>query len=464
MQFHLDVKIEEVCNQDILIRNSPLNAAQADALLRTENKRLLVVLKNKKILLMYYMRESGTGELTVESVEIFKTVGTTQTLRSVLGILRDCPFVLVMNDKEPFGFLTSGMLTELLANGLDELRQHFFTVLDGSGEMIIVTDDKHKVLYLNQKAESFYQIQRENVVGNDLKSFFSTLVLTDVLTSGVPVMESYHQPKPGLYVLINSLPVKVGDRLVGGVSLEQDITRMVNLNKEVLKANSKLNVLQKEIDKIQSDEAKAFNSIYGHSPRLKEVVSLANKVATTNAAVLIRGESGTGKELFAKAIQSASSRKEKPFVAINCGAIPANLFESELFGYDGGAFTGADRKGKKGAFELANGGTLFLDEIGEMEYSMQVKLLRVLQENVFFRVGGAREIKVDVRIVAATNKDLEQMVEEGIFRRDLYYRLNVVSMEIPPLRERKGDIPELVYQFISEFSQQHNKKDRKSVV
>lgn len=458
MQFHLDVKIQEVCHVDILISNSPLQVAQVDALLRAEKKSLLIVMKKKKPQRLYFLRKSVAGELKVEAIERFESVATTATLRSVIGVLRDCQLVLVMNDKEPFGFLTGDMLTELLANELDELRQHFLTVLDGSGEIIVVTDDKLRVSYLNQKAESFYQIQREDVVGNDLKSFFSTLVLTDVLATGVPVMESYHQPKPGLYVLINSLPVKVGDRLVGGVSLEQDITRMVNLNKEVLKANSKLNVLQKEIDKIQSDEAKAFNSIYGHSPRLKEVVSLANKVATTNAAVLIRGESGTGKELFARAIHCASSRKEKPFVAINCGAIPANLFESELFGYDGGAFTGADKKGKKGAFELANEGTLFLDEIGEMEYSMQVKLLRVVQERVFFRVGGAREIKVDVRIVAATNKDLEKMVDEGVFRRDLYYRLNVVSMEIPPLRERKGDILELVYQFINEFSQHHNKK------
>jgi transcriptional regulator with PAS, ATPase and Fis domain len=230
------------------------------------------------------------------------------------------------------------------------------------------------------------------------------------------------------------------------------------MNQEISKANTKLTFLQKEIDKIQNVGKKAFKNIYGHSPRLKEVVSMATKVASTNAAVLIRGESGTGKELFAKAIHLASQRGEGPFVAINCGAIPANLFESELFGYEGGAFTGADKKGKKGSFELANGGTLFLDEIGEMDYAMQVKLLRVLQENVFFRIGGAKEVRVDVRIVAATNKDLEEMVEKGKFRRDLYYRLNVVAMEIPPLRDRKGDIPELVYEFMNEFSQQHNKK------
>ena len=196
-----------------------------------------------------------------------------------------------------------------ISTRFEELRQYFLTVLDGSGEMIIITDDKLKALYLNQKAESFYNINKADVIGNNLMSFFPSVVLNDVLSSGVPVMETYHQPKQGLYVLINSLPVKVENRLVGGVSLEQDITRMVNLNKEVTKANSKLSFLQKEIDKIHNDEGKAFCGIHGHSPRLKEVVSVANKVAQTSAAVLIRGESGTGKELFARAIHRVSRKR-----------------------------------------------------------------------------------------------------------------------------------------------------------
>ncbi|MBS4030565.1 MAG: sigma 54-interacting transcriptional regulator [Clostridiales bacterium] len=460
MQFHLDIEMKEICNQEILVINNSVDLTEAESLLREGNEQLLVVLKNKKPQMIYMVMGNKAGKSAkIEQIHAYEIIEGTQPLKSVIDMFTRCSVALVVDKKKgPCGFLTHGMLTKLLAVRLEELRQYFLTVLEGSGEIIIITDDQLKALYLNQKAESFYNIKKEDVIGHNLMSFFPSVVLKDVLFSGVPVQESYHQPKPGLYVLINSLPVKAGDRLVGGVSLEQDITRMVNLNKEVTKANSKLSFLQKEIDKIHSDEGKAFSGIHGHSPRLKEVVSVANKVALTNAAVLIRGESGTGKELFARAIHKVSRRRECPFIAINCGAIPPNLFESELFGYDGGAFTGADKKGKKGAFELADGGTLFLDEIGEMQYTMQVKLLRVLQENVFFRVGGAKEVKVNVRIVAATNKDLEKMVEEGVFRRDLYYRLNVVSMEIPPLRERKGDIPELVYEFINEYSQSHNKK------
>jgi transcriptional regulator with PAS, ATPase and Fis domain len=455
MQFHLDIPLQDVCYQDIIVVTKPVDFREAESLLRKKGKRLLVVVTNRKPETVFLQKEC----LGVEELKTFEIVEGLQPLRSVIDMLAVCPVVLVAEKKKhPVGFLTGPSLMKLLAGRVDELRQMALTVMEGSGEMIIVTDEQLKLLYLNQKAESFYNIKREDAVGDSLHSFFSTIVLKDVLASGVPVQESYHQPRPGLYVLINSLPIKAGGRLVGGVSLEQDITRIVRLNKEVLQANSKLNVLQKEIDKIQNDEGKAFSCIYGHSPRLKEVMRLANKVAQTNAAVLIRGESGTGKELFARAIHKASRRRERPFVAINCGAIPPNLFESELFGYEGGAFTGAAKKGKKGAFELADGGTLFLDEIGEMQFEMQVKLLRVLQENLYFRVGGAKEVKVDVRIVAATNKDLEKMVDEGLFRRDLYYRLNVVAIEIPPLREHKGDIPELVYQFIYEFSQAHAKE------
>jgi transcriptional regulator with PAS, ATPase and Fis domain len=164
-----------------------------------------------------------------------------------------------------------------------------------------------------------------------------------------------------------------------------------------------------------------------------------------------------GKELFAQAIHKASGRSEQPFIDLNCGAIPASLFESELFGYDKGAFTGAAREGKKGKFELAKGGTLFLDEIGELPLDLQVKLLRVLQERKFYRVGGNTPIPLDVRIISATNRSLETMISDGTFRQDLYYRLNVVSIEVPPLRDRIEDIPELIQLFVREFSNKYRR-------
>ncbi len=189
----------------------------------------------------------------------------------------------------------------------------------------------------------------------------------------------------------------------------------------------------------------------GKSPAIQRVKEQIKRVAPTKASVLIRGENGTGKELVARAIHHYSPRAQGPFVAVNCAAIPDELIESELFGHEKGAFTGANTR-KKGKFELAHGGTLFLDEIGDMSLKTQAKVLRVIQEQVFERVGGTKTIQVDVRIVAATNKNLEEEIEKGNFRADLYYRLNVVPIEVPPLRERKEDIPLLIEEFLEEFA------------
>jgi len=199
------------------------------------------------------------------------------------------------------------------------------------------------------------------------------------------------------------------------------------------------------------DQRYSFGNLIGKSKSMKEVFDLVQKVAASRANVLITGESGTGKELVAKAVHYNSERKDNPFVPINCGAIPENLLESELFGHEKGSFTGAVQQ-KAGLFELADGGTLFLDEIGELPISMQVKLLRVLQEREFRRVGGTRNISIDVRLIAATNKDLEAEVERGGFREDLFYRLNVIRLPLPPLRARREDIPLLVEHFYRQAS------------
>jgi DNA-binding NtrC family response regulator len=200
-----------------------------------------------------------------------------------------------------------------------------------------------------------------------------------------------------------------------------------------------------------------FEQIISSSEVMEEAINVAGRAAPSKATVLITGESGTGKELVAKAIHFASPRKDKPFLAVNCAALAENLLESELFGHEKGAFTGADRQ-RKGRFEMANHGTLFIDEIGEIPLTTQVKLLRVLQEQTFERVGGSEPIHVDVRIVAATNRNLEELIEEGRFREDLYYRLNVVRINIPPLRKRKSDIPLLVDYFFKKYSTENNKK------
>jgi DNA-binding NtrC family response regulator len=235
---------------------------------------------------------------------------------------------------------------------------------------------------------------------------------------------------------------------------------------DLIAVNKKLQQLLGEDEFIQveqsfsSDELRNPND-YGHllclSPKMKEIMMIINQVAPTNIKVLIRGESGTGKELAARTIYARSLRREKPFIKVLCAALPEGLLESELFGYEKGAFTGAMRR-KPGKFEFANHGTIFLDEIGEINPSLQAKLLQVLQDGEFSRVGGETDVKVDTRVLAATNKNLEKAVAQGAFREDLYYRLNVVSIHLPPLRERKEEIYFMVEYFLDKFNRQYNKK------
>jgi DNA-binding NtrC family response regulator len=214
--------------------------------------------------------------------------------------------------------------------------------------------------------------------------------------------------------------------------------------------------LKRELELVSEDENRRYHFILGKSTRIKEATEIARKAAASKATVLLLGESGTGKEIFARAIHHWSERKNQPFVAINCVGLSKELLESELFGHEKGAFTGADQL-KKGKMELANGGTVFLDEVGDVSSELQTKLLRFLQEREFDRVGGLRSIRVDVRILAATNRDLETAVKDGRFREDLYHRLNVVPITLPPLRERQEDIPDLSHWFLRRYSLESKK-------
>jgi two-component system, NtrC family, response regulator AtoC len=228
---------------------------------------------------------------------------------------------------------------------------------------------------------------------------------------------------------------------------------LIEKNLDHARLQTQVKLLQEELE-----EERSRSGIIGKSPTLRRALEIAEKLAMgENTTVLLEGESGTGKELMARFIHQKSSRRDQPFVTMNCGAIPKELAESEFFGYEKGAFTGATEKMKQGKFELANGGTILLDEIRELSLDMQVKLLRVLEEKRFYRLGGTKEISVDVRVIAASNKELSREVEEGRFREDLFYRLNVASVRIPPLRNRKEDISELATAFLTEFCRRFNR-------
>ncbi|MFC7687074.1 sigma-54 interaction domain-containing protein [Ureibacillus sp. GCM10028918] len=247
--------------------------------------------------------------------------------------------------------------------------------------------------------------------------------------------------------IVDMGPIILDDKVIGAVSVCKSLDEVHKLTQELKLKGEKLEQLQKKMSSLYGANY-TFKQIIGKDWGLKDAVNVAEKVADTDLPILITGESGTGKELFAQAIHNESKRKNRPFVPVNCAAIPSALLESELFGYGDGAFTNAKKGGKIGLFEMANNGTIFLDEIGDMSFDLQAKLLRVLQEKKIRRVGETNERGINVRIIAATHRDLQQLVKKNHFREDLYYRLNVISLLIPPLRERKDDIPELVNSFL----------------
>lgn len=283
--------------------------------------------------------------------------------------------------------------------------------------------------------------------------------------SGLEVLKSAKELSPKTEVVIMTAYGTIEtaiEALKSGASdylLKPFTPEQVELLVEKISSNVSLKA-ENEYLRREVNENYGFGEIIGQSDPLQNIYNIIKKVADSKASVLISGETGTGKELIARAIHYNSDRKNKPFIKFNCAALPENLIESELFGHEKGAFTGANNL-RQGRFELADGGTIFLDEISEIDISLQPKLLRVLQEREFERVGSARSIKVDVRILASTNRDLMSEIEKGRFREDLYYRLNVVPVHLPPLRERKGDVLLLSEKFLKRFSQE-NKKQAKS--
>lgn len=313
------------------------------------------------------------------------------------------------------------------------------------------------VTHWNLTATELYDISAQEIIGQPLRNFFNKedLIVLTVLETKQPVFRAYHRPRMDRHVLINAQPVYQAGQIIGAMASEQDITQLVNLYNDLATANFKLDRLEKAVNSQTVNGA--FDRIHGKSSAIQSVIHMAQKVALTEATILITGESGVGKELFARAIHAASPHNQGPFVALNCGAIPAALFESELFGYERGAFTGAEPKGNPGKLTLARGGTLFLDEIGDLPLDLQVKLLRVLQEQSYYRLGGSNSLRLEARILAATNRSLEQMIDEGLFRRDLFFRLNVISIEIPPLRKRIEDIPDITEYLIQQFALQYGK-------
>lgn len=325
--------------------------------------------------------------------------------------------------------------------------QWFSKILDSMNDGILVADHHLIVRYINDEYTRITGVASQQIIGKNLTQVRPGAMLPKIIKSGIPVAGVYRREGDIEYVA-DMAPIRIHGEVVGGVSVVKDITEVKLLSEQVQKYAKKTDRLKTMVNRLYRARY-TFEDMIGDSTAISETIKIAKRVARGDADVLIIGESGTGKEVVAQAIHNASDRACGPFVAVNCAAIAPTLIESELFGYEEGTFTGAKKGGKIGLFEMASGGTLFLDEIAELTLEIQAKLLRVLQERAVRRVGEANEVPIDIRILAATNKDLRAMVQAKTFRSDLYYRLNVLNVFLPPLRERGWDIRLLTEVFLS---------------
>ena len=344
----------------------------------------------------------------------------------------------------------SGELKEVKA-----LKEGLNLILESVQDGICVLDEEGRIDYVNPTYAQMLGVNKEEIMKQPIENISETKTYRQVLQTGQAQTGIITEESEELIIVSNMYPIEVEEKVEGVVIVSKKKGEVEELAKRMRELSAKAEYLEREL-KREKDLDEHFNRIIGKSDELREALLKASKAAKTKSTVLIRGESGTGKELVAEAIHYASQRSKEPFIRLNCAALPPNLIESELFGHEEGAFTGAKQQ-KIGKFELADGGTIFLDEIGELSVELQVKLLRVLQNREFERVGGAQNIKVDIRVITATNRDLEEMMEEGSFRNDLYYRLNVIPIVLPPLRDRREDIPMLVNHFLEQLSEELGK-------
>ncbi|MCB6992850.1 sigma 54-interacting transcriptional regulator [bacterium 210820-DFI.6.37] len=344
----------------------------------------------------------------------------------------------------------------------DLLSANFDAILDAMHDDLLISDGKGKVLRVSPTFESDYGIKKELAVGRTVydlerEGYFRPSVIAKVIQQREKItMQQKTNRERSIVVTATPVFDQEGElRLV--VSFSRDITEVIELKKNYSQLENKMEKYTEEINQLRQ-KAALETGVIGQSPQIKAILETIRRVADFDANILFLGPSGVGKTMLAKIVHQQSKRKAGPFIDINCAAIPEHLLETELFGYEKGSFTGARSEGKVGLIELANGGTLLLDEISEMPLSLQAKLLKTIQDKVITRVGGTKEIQVDFRLITASNRNLEEFAEKGMFRMDLYYRLNVIQLRIPPLKERPEDIIPLVEFFTDKNNQKYGQR------
>lgn len=325
-------------------------------------------------------------------------------------------------------------------------------IINHSYDEIFITDGDGVVLDVSPSCYTLYGATSSEIIGQNVMALEKKGILTPSVTAlvlkGKKMESRIQETRTGKKIIVTAYPVFDNDgELVRIISFSRDITELVNLKKRNEQVAKTLHLYKREVEKMSKS-----SFFYSENTKMESVMNIISKVADLDVIVLIEGESGVGKNKLVQYLHELSFRKNEPFIEVNCGAIPESLFESELFGYEEGAFTGAKKGGKKGSFETAGSGTLFLDEIAEIPLNLQVKLLSILQNRKVTKIGGIKAIDIKCRIVCATNRDLEQLVQEKRFREDLFYRIDVLKVTVPPLRERRDEISSLVYEFAEEFN------------
>lgn len=388
-------------------------------------------------------------------VDISSTLPAEMSLADLTpDILEDCKDLVFVSDED--GNIVGKIKKELLEYLYMQHRKSIFMqILGDVQEGIVAVDATGRIFYLNKAYSEILNVKPYKIIGKYIQNVEPKSLLTKTLSTRQAV-ESANQKIASVnkHVSLRIVPLYSGKVFAGAVSIFQDVTELHDLNQEV----TKISGIADEYSRRLSNMSVIQNmGILTQNREYLNILDQAEVVSRTDVAVLIRGENGVGKEMLAKYIHQCSMRKDEAFITVNCAAIPGELLESELFGYEEGAFTGALRGGKKGKFEVADKGTIFLDEIGDMPLPMQSKLLRVIQYGELEKLGRQKNIHVDVRIIAATNQPLEQLIKENKYRQDLFFRLNTFTLRIPPLRERPEDIVLLTNHFLKEFNRKYEK-------
>ncbi len=420
-------------------------------------------LMTQKMILEYLLQKADEKSLKNKIIENNPVVYQDDSLWEAASQGESC-YSVVNKDNVLVGVITSQEITKGISSSASTFKKNEHTdnvlkvILESAYEGIVVVDQHGIIKEFNKAYSKFTGIPVEKAIGRHVRDVIDNTNLYNTVKTGLPE-RGVIQTIQGQPMIVHRIPIWKGNKLAGaiGMLIFKGVSEVYNIFERL----QELNLQQpSKITKPRASSSKnnpiTLDRIIGESEEISNLKRLARKVAQTNTTLLITGESGTGKELFAKGIHQAGSQSNGPFVSLNCGAIPEALFESELFGYEEGAFTGAKKGGKPGKFTLAQDGTLFLDEIGEMPLMMQTKLLRALQEKEVERIGGVEKVEFNARIIAATNRDLREMVRNGEFREDLYYRINVIELSVSPLRERKEDIPLLVAHYLKEICARHN--------